>query len=299
MHAMEDLQEFRQTNFATCCLAALQTGLIKPTTPQHVPHWPSSIAYKCRTIKSLADGPYKGQEAKIISSLWSMHGIDTVENTHYVFGTKLPCLWRFFFETDTVDAASWSPLYYGKIMNKEKYILDDDENIIYHTKPDIGGGCIISESWLSNEDRKNLVNFHRWELGVLFNTKTLENQSALQQKIKNELQRSYLRHENPFLMAVALMEFKRDSTTQSDNNIFYHKIIGFIFNETFGQLDHKNALMCFVNVRKACKLFNKSMEDSVLLTYFKNCQNGNIKKLLDKYIDKGNIHMVKILLEAQ
>ncbi len=114
--------------------------------------WPKGTPYKCRTIKELESGPYKGKEAKIMRSLWTMCGIDTIfsTTTNRILSesSRLPALLPFFMDCSPFpdDSKPSSRLFYGKI---------DDM------------GHIIPDCWLSYADKQNMFNFHRWELDVL------------------------------------------------------------------------------------------------------------------------------------
>jgi hypothetical protein len=138
----------RNLQTAACALAMLKSDLITPKKHPGIPEWPKHAALKCKTIEKLAEGPYKGHQAKIERSLWSLYGVDTIDHTNmdYVFGSGLPMLYQFFIEADPFSKESRTPLYYGKIA---------------------GRAVVIPECWLSKEDRNNLLNFHRYELSAL------------------------------------------------------------------------------------------------------------------------------------
>lgn len=113
-----------------------------------VPKWPEKVQEKCTTITALASGPYKGKQAKIIRSGWGLWGIDSIGARNIKVGnirTAGPLVWKFYVESSLKEYAP--SLYYGKI-------ADDDL------------GIIIPQSWLSDEDVKNLFGFHRYELEV-------------------------------------------------------------------------------------------------------------------------------------
>lgn len=135
----------------------VSNGAIPIQQNPNLPKWPEGIQYKCRTIKKLESGPYKGQEARIVRSLWSMWGIDTINtsdlrNMLSMPSENIPCWLKFFFSVDPgKDLEAISRLYYG------------------HIGP-IGrdsGGQVIAECWLSQKDQKNLLNFHQFELDTL------------------------------------------------------------------------------------------------------------------------------------
>lgn len=173
-----------------------------------VPEWPKNTVESCRTIKELARGPYKGKEAKIIRSLWSMCGIDSIYSSkmNHLLGSGLPLLWKFYCELPLFCPEAESSLYYGAV----KDTIDDTK-------------CIISESWLSYEDIKNLFNFHRYELTALasqlFQKVPQENgmpqfspcQELLLQKIRNE---SAERRTKSSFIKAAMNEAIRNSNTE-------------------------------------------------------------------------------------
>ena len=108
-----------------------------------------------------------------------MCGIDSIYscNMNHLLGSGLPLLWKFYCDLPLFCPEAESSLYYGSI---------DDAK------------CIISESWLSESDVKNLFNFHRYELTALapqlFQKVSQKNdapeftpcQELLLQKIRNE-----------------------------------------------------------------------------------------------------------------
>ena len=133
---------------AACMSACSPLGCDKPEKHPGISKWPKYVTERCRTVKHLTSGPYKGKEAKIVRSLWSMCGVDSIYTTkvNYLLGSGLIPLWKFYIELPLICPEAESSLYYGKID---------------------GDSYIISETWLSDDDIKNLFNFHRYELLAL------------------------------------------------------------------------------------------------------------------------------------
>ncbi len=176
---LEEKERAASAKVAALIYDKMQTGELVPEPVPGIPDWPkndSTSGDKCRTVKALAAGPYKGKEAKIIRSLWSFQGIDilsSVEHTKYIMGAILPLI-TFYLKTPALHEDNYTPLYYGKIN---------------------GAGRVIPETWLAHEDRINLFNFHRYELDTLheqlFNPAS-NSRKLFMNKIANELDRERL-----------------------------------------------------------------------------------------------------------
>lgn len=172
-----------------------------------VPKWPSdeSIPQKCRSIAKLAQGPYKGESARIERSGWSEWGIDRISSAKIerIFSINAPFLWKFSLDVPTESRDFAASIYMGKIGDAQ---------------------CVIPESWLSAQDKINMFNFHRYELEVLakqlFDSKS-DFRTILMSKIKNEIYRSH----SVFLHAAFLEACKQnDSEILTDRTILYNSL---------------------------------------------------------------------------
>lgn len=195
------LERSAEINFTELIRDAVKEKKLKPEKNPATPQWPffEKIDYEDpereaklklqalaephkRTIEKLAYGPYKGKKAIIERSGWSLWGVDTMYSakSEHIMGVNLPLMWTFYFKLPALHIDGYVPIYYGHVCYENGH----------------HAGRVIPESWLSEKDKINLFNFHRWELEVLaskYGARLFDPQSparpVLRAKIKNELDR--------------------------------------------------------------------------------------------------------------